>query len=470
MKTTWVLALTAAASLMVALDLLVVATALNTIRQDLGASVEQLQWTVTAYGLVFAVLLMTGAALGDRFGRRRVFMIGLGVFAAASAACALAPGIEWLIAARAVQGAGAALVMPLAVVLLTASVPAERRGRTLGTFEALTGLATIAGPPVGGVVAQALGWESIFWINVPIALVVIPLVARHVAESRGSDTALDLRGLVLVTGAVFGLVWGLVRGNLAGWDNVSVLVPLVAGVVLLVAFVAWELRADQPMLPMGLFRRRAFSAGTAASMFLFAALYGSVFFLAQFMQTGLGYGPLEAGLRLVPWTAMLLFVAPLAGAFADKVGNRPLLVGGLVVNAVGLGWLALIAAPDLSYGAMVWPLIVTGIGASMAIPVVQNAVLGGVPEDAIGKASGANSMTQELGGAFGVAVLVAVFTVAGSYATASSFVSGFTVAMWVCAGLAAAGAVAAQFVSAPARVAEETCVPTSNANASTSSR
>ena len=470
MKTKWVLALTAVASLMVALDLLVVSTALSTIRLDLGASLEQLQWTVTAYGLVFAVLLMTGAALGDRFGRRRVFMIGLGLFAAASAACALAPGIEWLIAARAVQGAGAALVMPLAVALLTASVPAERRGRTLGTFEALTGLATIAGPPVGGVVAQALGWESIFWINVPIALVVIPLVARHVAESRGSDTALDLRGLVLVTGGVFGLVWGLVRGNPAGWDSPSVLVPLVAGSVLLVAFVAWELRADQPMLPMGLFRERAFSAGTVASVFLFAALYGSVFFLAQFMQTGLGHDPLEAGLRLVPWTAMLLFVAPLAGAFADKVGNRPLLVGGLVLNAVGLGWLASIAAPDLSYGAMVWPMVVAGIGASMAIPVVQNAVLGGVPEDAIGKASGANGMTQELGGAFGVAVLVAVFTVAGSYATASSFVSGFAVAMWVCAGLALAGAVAARFVPAPRRVAEEVCAPMSNANASTSSR
>lgn len=297
---------------------------------------------------------------------------------------------------------------------------------------------------------------------------VIPLVARHVQESRGTDTALDLRGLVLVTGGVFGLVWGLVRGNPAGWDSASVIVPLVAGAGLLAAFVAWELRADHPMLPMGLFRKRAFSAGTAASVFLFAALYGSVFFLAQFMHTGLGHGPLEAGLLLVPWTAMTIFASPLAGALADRVGNRPLLVGGLAVNAVGLGWLALIAAPDLSYGAMVWPLIVMGIGAATAIPVVQNAVLGGIEHEAIGKASGANSMAQELGGAFGVAVLVAVFTVAGSYATAASFVDGFAVAMWVCAGLALAGAVAAQFVPAPARVAEVVCVPTPNANASMS--
>ncbi len=460
MNAKWVLALTAAAAIMVTLDLLVVAAALSTIRLDLGASAEQLQWTVTAYGLVFAVLLMTGAALGDRFGRRRVFMLGLGLFAAASAACALAPGIEWLVAARAVQGAGAALVMPLAVALLTASVPAGRRGRTLGTFEALTGIATIAGPPVGGLMAQAFGWQWIFWINVPIALVVIPLVARHVQESRGTDTALDLRGLVLVTGGVFGLVWGLVRGNPAGWDSASVIVPLVAGAGLLAAFVAWELRADQPMLPMGLFRKRAFSAGTVASVFLFAALYGSVFFLAQFMNTGLGHGPLAAGLLLVPWTATTIFASPLAGALADRVGNRPLLVGGLAVNAVGLGWLALIAAPDLSYGAMVWPLIVMGIGAATAIPVVQNAVLGGIEHEAIGKASGANSMTQELGGAFGVAVLVAAFTAAGSYATATSFVDGFAVAMWVCAGLALAGAVAAACVGTPVRTAEASPVPT----------
>ncbi len=445
-STVWVLALTSVASLMVALDLLVVSTALTTIRLDLGTSIEQLQWTVTAYGLSFAVLLMAGAALGDRFGRRRVFTIGLGLFAAASAGCALSPDVGWLIASRTVQGAGAALVLPLAVALLSAAVAAERRGRALGLFEGITGLATIAGPPVGGIIAQTIGWEWIFWFNVPIALLTIPLVLRRIEESHGSDTSLDIRGLALVTAGAFGLVWGLVRGNAAGWSNPEIVVALTAGILLMIAFVVVEIRAREPMLPMRLFCSRGFAAGTAASLFLFAALYGSVFFLAQFMQTGLGYTPAEAGLRLIPWTATLLVVAPLAGALADRFGDRPILVGGLALQAAGLAWLAMIPAPDLAYSSLVLPLIVTGIGASMAIPVVQNVVIGAVAPDAIGKASGANNATQELGGVFGVAILVAAFTAAGSYESAPEFIDGFTIAIGVCAALAVAAALAALFV------------------------
>jgi EmrB/QacA subfamily drug resistance transporter len=439
----WVLALTSVASLMVALDLLVVSTALPTIRLDLGASIAQLQWTVTAYGLSFAVLLMTGAALGDRFGRRRVFTIGLGLFAAASAGCALSPSVGWLIAMRAVQGSGAALVMPLAVALLSAAYPAERRGRALGIFEGLTGLATIAGPLAGGAVAHTLGWEWIFWINVPIAALTIPLVLNRVEESYGADTALDLPGIALVTGGALGLVWGLVRANDAGWTSAEILGSLAAGTVLMLAFVRWELRAHAPMLPMNLFRSRAFSAGTAASILLFAALYGSVFFLAQLLQTGLGYTPVEAGLGLVPWTATLFVIAPLAGWLGDRFGERLILVSGLALNAAGLAWIAAVAAPEVDYSSLVLPMVVTGIGASMAIPVVQNAVLGAVAPSAVGKASGANSMTQELGGVLGVAILVAVFTAAGSYATPLAFIEGITASLAICAALAATGAVAA---------------------------
>ncbi|MBA2308555.1 MAG: DHA2 family efflux MFS transporter permease subunit [Pseudonocardiales bacterium] len=439
----WVLALTSIASFMVALDLLVVSTALTSIRLDLGASIEQVQWTVTAYGLSFAVLLLTGAALGDRFGRRRVFTIGLGVFATASAGCALSPDVGWLVTARAVQGAGAALVMPPAVALLSAATPLERRGRALGIFEGLTGLATIAGPPVGGAVAQVFGWEWVFWVNVPIALLMIPLVMAKIVESQGSDTSIDAVGSALVTGGALGLVWGLVTGNESGWSSPGVVAALGAGTVLMLAFVGWELRSREPMLPMRLFGSRAFSGALGASFLLFAALYGSVFFLAQFMQTGLGHTPLEAGLRLVPWTATLFVVAPLAGALADRIGNRPVLVGGLLLNAAGLAWIALIATPGVSYLALVLPLVVAGIGASMAIPVVQNAVLGAVAPHEVGKASGANNMTQELGGVFGVAILVAVFATAGSYASAAAFTDGFTVALAVCATLAIAGAGAA---------------------------
>jgi EmrB/QacA subfamily drug resistance transporter len=440
--TRWVLVLTAVGSLMAALDTLVVSTALSTIRLDLGASVEQLEWTVNAYNLSFAVLLMTGAALGDRFGRRNFYALGLALFTAASAACALAPNVGVLIAARAVQGAGSALLMPLGLALLSAAFPPERRGAAIGIFSAITGLAVASGPLVGGAVVQGLAWQWIFWINVPIGLLAIPLVLTKMRESHGADSSLDLRGLGLVTGGVLGLVWGLVRGNQAGWDSPEVLGTLVVGALLIAAFVAWELRAREPMLPMGFFRSRAFSAGNAAIFLTFASLFGAVFFYAQLLQTGLGYGPLGAGLRLMPWTATFMTVAPIAGALVDRVGERPFMVGGLTLQAVGLAWLALIAEPGMAYSQMLAPFIVGGVGVSMAIPAAQNSVLGSVAEDALGKAAGTNSMMRELGGVFGIAVVVAVFAGAGSYASAQAFVDGFSPAILVAAGLALGGAAA----------------------------
>jgi EmrB/QacA subfamily drug resistance transporter len=428
----WVLGLTSIASLMVALDLLVVSTALTTIKDDLGASLAQVQWAVTGYGLAFAVLLMAGAALGDRFGRRRVFTIGLALFAFASAGCALSAGVGWLIAARVLQGGGAALVMPLAVALLSSQLPEDRRGRALGVFEGLTGLATIAGPPVGGGVAYLIGWEWVFWINVPIALLMIPLVRARIDESRGSDIALDLRGMALVTGGCLGLVWGLVRGNETGWGSGEVVAALTVGVSLILLFVGSERRTAQPMLPLGLFGSRTFTASAVVSFLLYAALYGTVFFLSQYMQVGLGYSALDAGLRLIPWTATLLLVAPLAGALADRVGNRAVLVIGLLLKAAGLAWIAAVASPETSYTALLIPLIVEGIGTSMAIPVVQSAMLGAVPADDIGKASGVNGVSQELGGVFGVAILVALFTTVGSYASATAFADGFVIAIGAC--------------------------------------
>jgi EmrB/QacA subfamily drug resistance transporter len=436
----WVLALTSVASLMVALDTLVVSTALTTIRQDLGASIEELEWTVNSYNLSLAVLLLPAAALGDRFGRRRMFAIGLGLFAATSAACALAPGVSWLIAARAVQGAGAALVISLALAIVSAAYPPERRGAAIGILEGITGLAVVGGPVIGGAISQGLSWEWIFWVNVPIGLVALPLALRRIEESFGSDTALDVRGLVLVGGGALGIVWGLVRGNTAGWDSLEVVLALALGAVLVATFVVWELRTREPMLPMRFFRSRAFSAGNAATFFLFASLFGAVFFFAQFLQTGLGHDPLEAGLRLMPWTATLFVVAPIAGALADKIGERPLVVGGLMLQAVGMAWLATIAEPGLGFTQMLAPSIVTGIGASAAIPTSANAVVGAVSVDAVGKAAGANGMLRELGGVFGIAVAVAVFAGAGSYASAEAFSDGFATAMGVAAALSLAGA------------------------------
>jgi EmrB/QacA subfamily drug resistance transporter len=440
--TRWVVVLTAIGSLMAALDTLVVSTALSTIRLDLGATVEQLEWTVNAYNVSFAVLLITGAALGDRYGRRNFYAAGLGLFAAASAAAALAPGAGTLIVARAVQGAGAALIMPLGLALLSAAFPPERRGAALGVFSAITGLAVASGPLVGGAVVAGISWEWIFWVNVPIGLLAIPFVLTRMRESHGPETRLDLAGLVLVSGGTLGLVWGLVRGNQAGWGSPEALAALAAGAVLAAGFVAWERRAPAPMVPPGLFGLRAFSAGNAAMFFLFAALFSAVFFYAQLLQVGLGLDPLAAGLRLMPWTATFLTVAPVAGALADRIGERPLLVAGLSLQAVGMAWLALIAGPDLTYGQMVVPFVVAGVGVSMAIPAAQNAVVGAVATDAIGKAAGVNSMMRELGGVFGIAVAVAVFATAGSYASPAAFTDGFTPAIVVAAGFSAAGAVA----------------------------
>jgi EmrB/QacA subfamily drug resistance transporter len=454
----WVIALTGIGSLMAALDTLVVATALSTIRVDLGASVEQLEWTVNAYNLSFAVLLITAAAVGDRFGRRRLYAAGLGLFAAASAACALAPDVGWLIAARAVQGAGAALLLTLGLALLSAAFPPERRGAAIGMFSAVTGLAVASGPLVGGAVVEGIDWEWIFWLNVPIGLAAIPFVLTRMRESFGPDTALDIRGLTLVTAAAFGIVWGLVRGNAAGWDSLEVVGALSLGVLLMAAFVAWELRARQPMLPMHLFRSRAFSAGNAAIFFTFASLFTGVFFYAQLLQTVLGYGPLDAGLRLIPWTATFITVAPIAGTLADRFGERPFMVGGLLLQAVGAAWIALIAEPGLAYSELVLPLIVAGVGVSMAIPSGQNSVVGSVAHDAVGKAAGANSMMRELGGVFGIAITVAVFAGAGSYASTEAFTDGFAPAIGVAAALALAGAAAA--LALPSRRgAAETAAP-----------
>src|SRR6266496_905447 len=287
---------------MTTLDNLVVTTALPVIRVNLHAGLSGLEWTVNAYTLTFAVLLITGAALGDRFGRRRLFVLGLGIFTAASAAAALAPSIEVLIAARAVQGLGGAIVTPLTLTILSAGVPAERRGLVLGAWGGISGLAVAIGPLVGGAVVEGISWQWIFWLNVPIGLVLIPLAALRLRESRGPNDALDLPGLALVSSGLFGIVWGLVRANQIGWASAEIVSMLTAGTLLLSLFVLWERRAPAPMLPLRFFRNRTFSAANVASLLMFFGMFGSIFLLAQFFQVIQGYSPLQAGLRILPWT------------------------------------------------------------------------------------------------------------------------------------------------------------------------
>jgi EmrB/QacA subfamily drug resistance transporter len=438
----WVLALTSAAQFMGALDALIVSTALPTIKLQLHASIGQLEWTVSAYSLTFAVSLMTAAVLGDRFGRRRLFITGVAVFAASSAACAAAPGIGWLIAARAVQGTGAALVASTGMALLASAYPPQRRGWALGIFSGAVGLAVLSGPVVGGAITQGLAWQWIFLINVPIGVALIPLARRRIPESLGPAGAVDLPGVALVTAAALGLVWGLTRGNSAGWASPEVAGALTAGTALVLVFAAWELRAPAPMLPMRLFRSPAFAIGNAISFLLFASNFSTVFFMAQFQQVALGQDPLSAGIRLLPWTAPLLFIAPRAGALADRVGERPLIVGGLLLQAAGMATIAVIAAPGLAYAVMVAPMVIAATGIAMAMPAAQKAVVGSVSPPDIGKASGAYNTMRWFGAVFGVAILVAVFAATGGYASPQSFTQGFSHAITAAAAIALTGAAA----------------------------
>jgi EmrB/QacA subfamily drug resistance transporter len=428
---------------MVALDTLVVTTALPVIRTDLGASLSDLEWTVNAYNLAFACFLLTGAALGDRFGRRRMFCIGLAVFTAASAAAALSPTVAALIAARTVQGAGAAMVMPLTLTLISEAFPAEKRGAAIGLWGGIAGLAVAAGPVIGGAVVDGIDWHWIFWLNVPIGLALIPFSALKLSESYGPRPKLDLHGLAIAGAGLLSVTWGLVRANAIGWSSTEVVLTLAGGVALLAAFVLWERRTPTPMIPLRLFRSRAFSAANAVSFFMYAGLFGAVFLMAQFLQDGLGESPLDAGIRLLPWTATPMVVAPIAGALADRYGNRPFMILGLALQAVGLAWVATIAGQGVTYAELGVALTVAGVGTSFCFPTVANAVMGSVPPSEAGVASGTNSSFRELGGVFGVAVLAAVFTHHGVYSSPHAFFDRFGAAIWVAAGFSALGIVAA---------------------------
>jgi len=449
-KTLWTFAITSVALFMVVLDNLVVSTALPVIRTDLGASIEELEWTVNAYTLTFAVFLLTGAALGDRFGRRRMFIFGLGLFTAASAAAALAPSMDALIAARAVQGIGGAIVTPLTLTILSGAFPAEKRGVALGAWSGIAGLAVAAGPLVGGAVVDGIAWQWIFWLNVPIGLAVLPL-SRMLSESHGPDRALDLRGLALASGGLLGLVWGLVHGNSDGWGSAQIVASLTVGVLLLATFVGWEARAKTPMLPLRFFKDRAFAAANGASLAMYFGMFGSVFLLSQFFQTAQGYTPFEAGLRVLPWTAMPMVVAPIAGALSDRIGGRPFLAGGLALQAAGLAWIAAVSEADVAYSSLVGPFILSGIGMGMFFAPVANIVLTAVGARDEGKASGASNAIREVGGVFGVAVLASIFARTGGYESAQVFNDGLVTATWVGAAVVAVGAVVALAVPAKRR-------------------
>jgi EmrB/QacA subfamily drug resistance transporter len=447
----WVMALTSTAYFMVVLDSVVVITALPRMQRDLHVSLASLQWTLNAYGIAFAAGIITAAALGDRFGRRKLFTIGLALFTAASVACAQAPNLSELIVARTLQGLGGAIVLPLSLTILTAAFPIERRGMIVGIYGGLAGFAVAMGPIVGGVVTQSIDWHWIFWINVPIGVVAVLLGVRLLPESYGARERLDLVGVALITAGVASVVWALSRASNVGWSSTEVVGTLVAGAALLVVFVAWESSVREPMVPPALFAARDFAIGNITTFLMSGAIFAGGLLVTEEFQLARHYSPVGAGLHLLPFFATPMLVSPLAGALSDRIGRRPIIVVGLGLLTAGFVWVAWRGSLRTSWIELVIALLIAGVGISMALPTVPTAVLSAVPAQDMGKASGINYMAQRFGAVFGVAIGSTVFATYGGLASPAAVTAGFKPALWACAVFAGLAALTGMAMSARRR-------------------
>jgi EmrB/QacA subfamily drug resistance transporter len=434
------LAVASIGAFMTSVDIMIVTTAIPVLRESLGGSIGDLEWTMNAYNLAFACLLLTAAGLGDRFGRRRVFSFGLAGFAASSALAALAPGIGVLIAARAVQGAAAALILPLTLTMISEAFPLETRGRAIGIWGGVLGTGGVLGPIIGAVVVEGLGWQWIFWINVPIAVLLIPAARTFITETYGPRQPLDVPGLALASAGFFGLSWGLVQSTNHPWSAAAVVVPILLGLALMSAFLRWEHRTANPMVPLAIFRIRRFSAANGVSFCIFASLAGSVFLMSQYFQFAQHHSPVEAALRFMPWPLPTVFGAPIAGSLAARYGNRPFMIAGMSLQAGAMAWFALVASVHSPYAHLWPPLVLSGVGIALVMPTMSGEAVAAVRAEQMGVASGTNTTVRELGGVFGVALVATIFASPRSYASPAGFVDGFLDAMWACAVFAAAGA------------------------------
>jgi EmrB/QacA subfamily drug resistance transporter len=458
----WVVALTSTAYFMVVLDSVVVITALPRMQRDLHVSLSSLQWTLNAYGIAFAAGIITAAALGDRLGRRKVFTTGLALFTIGSVACALSPTLSELIVARTVQGIGGAIVLPLSLTILTAAFPVERRGMIVGVYGGLAGLAVAMGPIVGGAITQGIDWHWIFWINVPIGIAAVILGIRLLPESYGARERLDLVGVGLVTAGVVALVWALSRANQAGWSSAEVSGTLIAGVVSLVAFVAWESSVREPMVPLRMFAARDFAIGNLTTFLMSGAIFAGGLLVTEEFQLARHFSPVSTGVRLLPFFATPMLVSPVAGALSDRIGRRPITVVGLSMLTAGFAWVAWRGSLSTNWVELMVALLVAGVGISMALPTVPTAVLSAVAPDQVGKASGINYMAQRFGAVFAIAIGSTVFATYGGLSSPATVTAGFKPALWACAGFALLGTLSALAMSArrePAVEHESSALP-----------
>lgn len=436
----WVLGLTAAASFIAVMDGMVVTTALGSIRQDLTAPLSYLHWTMTAYSLSFASLLMAGAGLGDRFGLRTMFIFGLLLFALASAGCAVVTSIGWLVFARALQGAASAVLVPVAMTLLGSAVTPPQRPRAMGVFSSLTGLAVLSGPLIGGLLVDGLGWRWVFWINIPLCVATAFLARLRIQSNDRLVSKIDWLGVILLTTAMTAIVWGLSEGNAAGWSSGAIVSALTIGAVAAIAFFAWETKAIDPLVPGRLMQSVQFRAGNLVCLLMFMSMMGTLIFMAQYFAITQRASASGAGWRMMPWTASLFLAAPIAGVLAGRVGERLPAVTGLFVQSAALVWMSFLCKGVGSYAAWVPPLVLAGVGISLAMPAVQSAVLGSVAPRDMGKASGIYNTMRQLGWACGAAAAVAVFSALGSLATVETVSNGYAGVLLLTAALSATGA------------------------------
>jgi EmrB/QacA subfamily drug resistance transporter len=410
----WTLIAMCFALFMVMLDNTVTNVALPSIQRDFGASLSALEWTINAYTLTFAVLLVTGGRLGDIFGRRKVFLLGVGVFAMSSATIGLAPTEGWLIASRALQGVGAAMMMPATLSIITNAFPPHERGKAIGTWAGVSAIALALGPVLGGWLTESVSWRAIFFLNLPVAAgaIAVTLFAAHESRDETVSRKVDFPGIVTLTTGLTSLVVALIEGNAWGWSSAGIIGLLVLAVAAIAAFVVIERRSDAPIVDFRFFRSRSFVGANLVAFAVTFAMLAQFFFLALYMQNTLGYSPLEAGLRFLPSTVVVIVMGPIAGRLSDRIGPRTLMIAGLLFIAAAMGWQSGI---DIStgYGYLLPGFILMGLGIGLVMSPMTTAAMNAVDRTKAGVASGTLSMSRMVGGTFGVAALGALVTAVG---------------------------------------------------------
>lgn len=443
-----VVAATSLPMFMATLDNLVMTNALPVLHTELGASVEQLQWFVNAYTLAFASTILLAAALGDRLGRRSVFLAGIAVFGIGSVLAALSTDPTQLIVARAVQGFGGAGVLPLSLALLSGGVSPERRPLAIGIWGGVSGLGVAVGPLVGGAVMEGWNWQAIFWLNVPVAIVAIPLALFALGNDRGERARIDVVGTLVSGVGVLALVHAIVRGNDDGWGSASVVIEIAAAIALIAFFLVWQSRVKAPLMPLRLYRDRSFTLTNIVGFAFSFGTFGAIFLLIQYMQVVQGSSPLEAAVQTTPWTIAPMFVAPLAGVFSGRIGTRALMVAGLAFQAVALAWIAAMLSTSLDYPSLIAPFLLAGIGMGLVFAPSATALLATLGLVDHAKASGVNSTLREIGVALGTAVMTAIFVGAGGQLLPDAYVDAARPAVYVGAAVLVVAAVAALWLPA----------------------